>query len=206
MDELLTLVYTSQQNTSQHIPYPGTTKPCEWHIWHLRKLFRESTGIYNYYTIKQVSTHTDFCPICLLAVMSDATTASTWQLNSQLLVHLWVASVHFSLLWVTPLPTPPITGLWHHFYSLCICLFLSVLWWTKNLKLKPVLGQSLNNVDINQSKQESNLQTSSVLMRVLHSSLHMFSVRSWNRLVYGRCCCLKDPTVAAKQKYPKWNR
>lgn len=59
MGELLTLVYTSQQNTLQHIPYPGTTKPCEWHIWHLRKLFRESTGIYNYYTIKQVSTHTD---------------------------------------------------------------------------------------------------------------------------------------------------
>lgn len=111
----------------------------------------------------------------------------------------------FSLLWVTPLPTPPITGLWHHFHSLCICLFLSVLWWTKNLKLKPVLGQSLNNVDINQSKQESNLQTSSVLMRVLHSSLHMFSVRSWNRLVYGRCCCLKDPIVAAKHKHPKWN-
>lgn len=112
--------------------------------------------------------------------MSDATTASTWQLNSQLLEHLRVASVHFfSLLWVTLLPAPPHTGLWHHFDSLCICLFLSGLWWTKNLKLKPVLGQSLNNVDINQSKQESNVQTSSVLMRVLHSSLSMFSGRGW---------------------------
>lgn len=59
---------------------------------HLRKRFRDSTGTYNYYTIKQVSTHiAGFCPICLLAVMSDATTASTWQLDSQLLEHLWVA-------------------------------------------------------------------------------------------------------------------
>lgn len=61
---LLTRVYTTQQSTSQHIPYPGTTKLCEWYIWHWRKLCRESTGIYNDYTIKQVSTRTaDFCPI-----------------------------------------------------------------------------------------------------------------------------------------------
>lgn len=99
---LLTLVYTSQQNTLQHILYPGTTKLCEWYIWHLRKLFRESTGIYNYYTIKQASTHTDFCSICLLAVMADATTASTWQLNSQLLEHLWVSLVHFPLSFESP--------------------------------------------------------------------------------------------------------
>lgn len=62
---LLTLVYTTQQSTLQHIPYPGTTKLWEWYIWHSRKLFRESMGIYNYYTIKQVSTRiADFCPMC----------------------------------------------------------------------------------------------------------------------------------------------
>lgn len=62
---LLTLVYTTQQSTLQHIPYPGTTKLWEWYIWHSRKLLRESMGIYNYYTIKQVSTRmADFCPTC----------------------------------------------------------------------------------------------------------------------------------------------
>ena len=96
----------------------------------LRNLFRDSTSTYNYHTI---NTHiAGFCPICLLAVRSDATTASTGQLDSQLLEYLWVDSVHlFSHLWVTLLPAPPNAGLWHHLDSLRICLFLSVLWWTK---------------------------------------------------------------------------
>lgn len=69
---------------------------------HLRKLSGDSTCTYNYYTIKSY-----------IRFLSNLPPGSDVKRNwlPQLLKHLGVASVRFSLLWVTLLPVPLNTGL-----------------------------------------------------------------------------------------------
>lgn len=89
-----------------------------------------------------------------------------WQLDSQLLLstYEWPQST-FSLSFGSSyyLP-PPHSGLWHHLDSLCTCLFLLVLWWTKNLN--QVCTQSISQQCGHQAKQtESKFANLSVVMK-----------------------------------------
>lgn len=154
---------------------------------HLRKSLRGSTGTYNDYTIKTLRAE-GFCPICLLAVMSHPTTVSTRQQAPQLLssTYEWPRST-FSL----SFGSCPLTSPWQ---SVHLSFSLSAV---MNLKPKSQdCAWSISQQHGHQTKpsgsKSANLFSFDELQRVSHSRLKRFSVRSWNRLVYGRCSSAKD--------------